>query len=483
MAAAWLLQDNLRQRFIAFLSNRTALVLSSFYLLHIIGLLWTSDFRPAGNDLRVKLPILLFPLFLASGPSLSKKQVFLILEVFAGAVTISVLTGFAVYLGIIKREVHDIRDISLFVSHIRLSLMICIAAVFHLTRFSGDTGAWKIYRMMSIASGLFFLALTGSMTGMAILAVLIVILGIKATLKLQVVPKALILGSITVIMIFAAAVVFKEVKTFYYFEDERTDELDTHTIHGHAYTHYLDNDDREEGRRVYLYISWEELEDGWVNRSGIDFHGKDRKGQELKYTLVRYMTAVGLRKDKEGLDKLSDEDIKNVEAGITNPLYKNFGIRARIHQVLWELDHYIRGNDPSGHSVSMRLEFWKNGLAVVEDSPLTGVGTGDVKMALNEKYEARHSSLQERWRLRPHNQYLTFTVTFGLIGLTWFLAVLLYPLLNDRSVLYGAFFTTVVLSMLTEDTIETQQGVTLYAFINSFLIFHYNTLVQKRGKE
>jgi hypothetical protein len=43
--------------------------------------------------------------------------------------------------------------------------------------------------------------------------------------------------------------------------------------------------------------------------------------------------------------------------------------------------------------------------------------------------------------------------------------------LSPAGFLYLVFLLTIILSMLTEDTIETQAGVTFFAFFNSFLFF------------
>ena len=47
-----------------FWQNKAAVLLVAFYLMHVVGLLWTSDFEYAMKDLRVKLPILVMPLVL-----------------------------------------------------------------------------------------------------------------------------------------------------------------------------------------------------------------------------------------------------------------------------------------------------------------------------------------------------------------------------------------------------------------------------------
>jgi hypothetical protein len=61
-----------------------------------------------------------------------------------------------------------------------------------------------------------------------------------------------------------------------------------------------------------------------------------------------------------------------------------------------------------------------------------------------------------------------------LAGLLWFLLSLVLPplMLNKYSdFFYLSFFIIITLSMLTEDTLETQAGVTIYAFFSSFYLF------------
>jgi len=88
-----------------------------------------------------------------------------------------------------------------------------------------------------------------------------------------------------------------------------------------------------------------------------------------------------------------------------------------------------------------------------------------------------NSPLSKDSRLRAHNQYLSIAVAFGIVGLVWFLITLFYPIFlcgKSKSYLYVSFLLIAIVSFLTEDTLETQAGVTFYAFFNSFLLFIYS---------
>ncbi|MBU2650467.1 MAG: hypothetical protein KKA81_05995, partial [Bacteroidetes bacterium] len=65
-------------------------------------------------------------------------------------------------------------------------------------------------------------------------------------------------------------------------------------------------------------------------------------------------------------------------------------------------------------------------------------------------------------------------VGFGFIGFAWFIFALIYPAYKTRyfkDYLYSVFFIIIIFSMLTEDTIETQVGVTIFAFFSALLLF------------
>jgi O-antigen ligase len=140
---------------------------------------------------------------------------------------------------------------------------------------------------------------------------------------------------------------------------------------------------------------------------------------------------------------------------------------------MWEFHQYTEGGDPNGHSIMQRLESWKAALHVIKAHPLFGVGTGDLPNQVNNQYGEMHSKLDGTHYLRPHNQYLAIAVAFGITGLCYFLFTLCYPLYfsRNRNYFYFVFFLTLVISMLTEDTLETQPGATFFAFFNAFFLF------------
>ena len=145
-----------------------------------------------------------------------------------------------------------------------------------------------------------------------------------------------------------------------------------------------------------------------------------------------------------------------------------------FRSVKWEFEESSKGGDPNGHSIMQRIESWKASLAVIREHPLFGVGTGDLPAAVHNQYAVMKSKLDEAHYLRTHDQYMAIAVAFGIAGLLFFLWALTYPLftgIHKGNFLYVVFFLTLILSMFTEDTLETQPGATFFAFFNALFLY------------
>ena len=254
------------------------------------------------------------------------------------------------------------------------------------------------------------------------------------------------------------------------------EQLDTHTKLGNPYVFDTISYRIEDGRYVGMYLSIDEMINAWNARSDKKINSIYDDGYG---SLVRYLTSKDLRKDAEGVSQLTDDDVINIENGIANFNYiENPGLKTRIMKIMVAYDNYADDRDANGSSVFQRVEYIKASLNIIKENPIMGVGTGDISVAFNDYYEKSNSKLTRENRLRSHNQYLAITVAFGVVGLIWFLSSMLYPLFADKkniNYLYIVFLLIMMLSMLTEDTLETQIGVTLFAFFNSFLVFTINS--------
>ena len=480
LAGAFFIEGNFIEKFKRFFRNRTAMIVAGVWLMHVIGLLYTNDVAEGIKDLRIKLPLLIFPVVIAGSEPLSRKQFNWVIAFFIGAVFAGTVVSMGVLTGIIHHEVHDIRDIFIFhISHIRFALFTCIAvfALFYFL-FSGkyNASAFEKIVMVVMATWLFiFLLIMESVTGLSILlTTATVLLLFAAYRKRKIFFRIALLFLALLIPASVVYIVKKYVKEFHVSHAVEIN-LDELTARGNPYVFDTANTQLENGYPVWVYINEPEMQEEWNKRSKLTYQSNDLRGQHIKYTLIRFLTSKGYRKDGEGVMKLTDKEIHSIEGGIANVNYQDMtSMKARLMQVLWEYDLFMEGKNPSGHSVTQRVEFWKAAAGIIREHPVIGVGTGDMPGAYSQQYEKTNSRLSPEWRMRAHNQFLAITVAFGFAGLAYFLFSLFYPLLREKKFLdyfYFTFWLIVFLSMFTEDTLETQPGATFFAFFNSLFLF------------
>lgn len=483
----WLVEGQLKKKVNLFLSNKSALVISSLILLHLIGLLYSSDFNYAFKDIRMKIPLLLLPLIMSTTPSISKKQFQGLVFLFVTCVFIATLISMTVLWGMTGYQIVDIRQISIFISHIRFSLLICLA-IFMLIYFIRNPAIPSLHPLkwflingsllLLVFWFIAFLIILESITGLIILmATSLVLLFYFVFAPNKRIYKLL---SIFLIILFVSSIVYftnQKINEYYQRNTIAIEKLELSTPSGNKYFHDVNDKQKENGNFIWQYLCWKELKEQWRKKSSINFEDLDLKGNQIKYTLLRYLTSKGMRKDSTGIANLKQQDIRNIENGIANINYggtSNFN--GRINKIIWEFDEYFEGANPSGHSVTQRLEFWKTAMGIISENPFIGVGTGDVATAFEKQYEKTNSPLDKLYRLRAHNQFLAITVAFGFIGLFWFLVALIYPLWKEKKIgdyFYLVFLIIAILSMLTEDTLETQAGISFFAFFNALFLFAY----------
>jgi len=478
LAGNWLAEGAFRTKWQT-LKNRPGLLLFiSIFFLCLAGMIHTSNLRFGLHDIVIKVPLLLLPLVVGTSQPLTRKEFRILMAALLTGLWAASLSGVAALLGWIPVPVRNIREISLFISHIRLSLItgvILQVLVFLLVYDKELPKPEKRIYLLSLLWLSFFLFILKSLTGflmLALLATTTFIFLVRTTRSFMLRYFIIILG-VTAVLLAAAWLSWATAR--YYSRDPLPDlKTITVTAGGHPYEAPRNLDDVENGHYVWLYVCQEELRSAWNRVSDLDYDGRDRAGQRLSITLIRYMTSKNLRKDSLGFSGMTPEDIRNVENGMTNYLFADrFSLYPYYYVLLWEKDH-LREGELSGHSHTQRLAYIKTGWHIARDHLWWGVGTGDVPDTYKEYYKKENTGLTKRWQLRAHNQYLTYWITYGIFGFAWFLAAFFIPLFlekRQKSFIAVIFLIIAALSMLYEDTLETQAGVYFVAFFYVIFIF------------
>lgn len=475
---AWWILEAVVRKFRVFFhrENAPAWVFSSLWLLHLIGLLYTTDMEYAMRDVRIKLPLLLLPLFLSTTERIDRKAfpwlMFLFFAALAAGTFISSWLFFT-------RDAHDLRDASPFISHIRFSLLVDIAVfalIFMISKRGGLSLPLRILLSVALAWFVAFLFISTSMTGLVVLLLTGSILAIILLfIKIRKWLKTVIAVSMVAMLALVGAGLWQVWQAVSLTDQTDLQNLEKTTALGNPYWHDLSNPETENGHYVWIYLATDEMREAWNKRSGLDFDGKDRAGQELRFTLMRFLSSKGYRKDAAGVEKLTEREVRLIEQGVASTVFaERSGLYVRAYKIFWEYRRYTETGNPSGHSVMQRIEYWKAAKNIILRNWLIGVGTGDPDLEFSQEYVNMNSKLEEGVRWRSHNQFLAMTVAFGFPGLAWFIVTLVFPAFRLRKFqdyYFLTFFIIIVLSMFAEDTLETQAGATIYAFFTSFYLF------------
>lgn len=485
IAANWLLEGKFKQKIFLLKQNKVALLLMSLYAIHIIGLWNTSNFDYAFNDLRTKVPILVFPFLMATSKLLDRTQVNKILFMLWSATLVSTFISMAIYVGLTGKEIHDIRQISPLISHIRLALLVCISIIIaiyflwnkeNIPWFKSHLIILNIKFIFSVIWMILFLIILESLTGLFILTLgfvcvcLYKLFAPTTSVKTKLI-YAVYLSLFTLFSIFSITFLIKP-----YTKNEIVDlnSLVLYTKNGRPYYHFKEEKFIENGHLYGLYHCEPELRKEWNLRSTFNYDSLDEKKQAIHITIKRYLTSLGLPKDSFGIWQLSKKDIHEIEQGIPNFKLPNMNpLESRTYQVYCEYQSYKSSYNSSGHSLAMRLHYWQAAVLIIKDNFITGIGTGDLEDVFQSKYEEIKSPLDLPWRHRAHNQFLTMMIAFGIFGFLFFIFWIFGPLVikkNQPHPVYFAFLFIFLISMLFEDTMETQAGLSFVVFFSCLFL-------------
>ncbi len=466
-----LLEANFKDYHVRAKSNRLFLLIAIYWFLHVLALIWTSDFAYAVNDLRAKLPLIVVPMVLTFKPIQSTKQLNILLGLFLTTLFVTSILNFASYQNWFVTKIHDdIRSLSLFGSHIRYAILIAIGAgiITHYLMSLKSTKKWLLlpFLIWLIYYTYFSQIISGVLALVVVLLTCVVYLAYKKSRKL---------GLITILL--SSAVIFSPLLLFIPLNQEKqvtnTQILPKYTAQGNPYIHNSDFSTYIDGKPPLLFVCEKELRTEWKKISDIPYDSLDTKGQVISYTLLRYMASLNLRKDSIGFQKLSEKDITNIENGIATIKETKSGLYARLEGIKFQ---YYHSGNPNGHSLLQRLEYWKTGIKIIKQNWLIGVGTGDVQYAFNKQYSVDNSELITKNRLRAHNSYLTSWISFGVLGIFFFILMLWNYLKyhwKKCNYLPLMFIMVAASTFLLEDTLETQTGVTFFAFFYSLFISEF----------
>ena len=474
----WIAEWDWKEKWGRLCAHREFLVFSGLFVACLLGLIKTDNWAFASHNVLSKLALLMAPIVVASSRPFSQKEMKYILNAFIASTVFCCLCSVIFWA---THTVGNIRQISIFIDHIRFSLCIDLSVTFCLFFLlkDGELDCWKAWTYIAlIVCQILYLLLAQTLTGLVILGVLVVFFllyalftmhrGKTRTVLLAMATSAILLGTGYTAHICAS-----------YFTDKDKEITDTHTDLGNAYEfdpHSL----LENGHRIGYYVCRQELRAAWNLRSDTLYNDL------LEQTLIRYLNSKGLHKDYAGVMALDDKDIRNVERHIANYDYtRPLGLRRALYPNFFSYSMFKEYHYIDNSTLLQRFELWRASWAVVKENWLFGVGIGDFKTAMDEQLAAQHSTIAYKLNRGSHNQWLTYWLMGGIFLALYFLFTILYPFfkMKDRvTMVYIALIIIIFISSLTEDTLETQTGRLLFC-VFAPLLLHGDLSPQKESQE
>jgi len=124
------------------------------------------------------------------------------------------------------------------------------------------------------------------------------------------------------------------------------------------------------------------------------------------------------------------------------------------------------------NSTGSRVGIWSNSFDVVKSHPILGVGIGDGKHALMNKYKEVGMDQFYELKHNSHNQFLDTGLAIGGLGILVLLLMLFFGFINygSVSILIIGLMGIVVGNLLVESMLERQGGVVFVTWLLALLV-------------
>lgn len=148
-------------------------------------------------------------------------------------------------------------------------------------------------------------------------------------------------------------------------------------------------------------------------------------------------------------------------------------------EAYWDLtsEHFNQKNLISKQD--SRLSRWKVAVDLIKKKPFLGYGAGTEKLHLVREYQQRDMKLAAEQRYGAHNQFISYFLEFGIIGILVFITFLISNILialAHKHFLAVFFFTSLFFLSMFENIFYNDAGIIFIAFFST--LFTYLSLNQ-----
>ena len=418
LGLVWFLGGSLTQKIKKFIKNPYAILFSGLYIIYLISFFYSENRAYAYDDLLLKLPLLLMPLFLSTVDKLNPSQYNSVLRTFAistfFSAIITLLVGYFNYVQTGLTKYFFYHDLTIFMHSAYYALYALFAiAIFINLYHKTENNKYKIaYSSMAFGLGIFLFLLSSRMQILIFVILLTLYILVSAFQKRRIVTGMLVLF-LSYACIFLLVTQMPKTSVRLEQTKEHLKNINYPKTNGDA--------------RVQI---WETairvIQKNYLKGSGVG---------DVKDVLINEYKILS---EGEGED-LVEQKIEQIK-----------------HNEKWFL--HIR-QKAIENNISVEDQLFEDAIYVLKDKKIR------YKYFIKKGYNY-------------HSQFFQTLAAVGVLGFLFLLFSLLIPAYNlalkNKKYLLLAFMFMFFVSFVTESMLERQAGVILYAFFGSFL-----TLVNK----
>jgi O-antigen ligase len=148
-------------------------------------------------------------------------------------------------------------------------------------------------------------------------------------------------------------------------------------------------------------------------------------------------------------------------------------VRNKLTNTQKDIDNYKNGGSVNDQSLGTRMISYKNAIEITKNSSwILGCGLGDIEDLNNQIFAEKYPDMTKK--IIPHNQFLFYLASIGMIGLLIFIASFYFPIISYlQNLNLLAHYLVISVAFLIEAFLTTQLGVA-YTII-FMLLFVNNT--------
>jgi O-antigen ligase len=138
-----------------------------------------------------------------------------------------------------------------------------------------------------------------------------------------------------------------------------------------------------------------------------------------------------------------------------------------------DLERDLSANAINADLSETRMKRWDLQLELIQKSPFIGYGSGAEINILKDKYFEKKFYRSYLLELNAHNQYLSFLLNTGIIGLLIYLCILGYGFLlaiKNKDFLLLSFLILIAIVSISENLLDLNKGIFFYSFFYSLFL-------------